>query len=281
MTPLQKLTTASESVSWADCTAIQLPASFPPVLGDSELHVWRVDLDLQTSRIPTLKTFLSPDEAERSNRFVFQLDRDRFIVARAALKAIIELYTGSPAAQLRFSYGPHGKPSLEAKPGHNALRFNLSHSSGFALIAITRDREVGIDLETIRVGFDWKSVAEQLFAPREIATISAHRGEGQIRTFFALWTRKEALAKAQGVGLSLPLKRLDLTEESPGEPILVTADDVSGRSALWRVYDLDVGRDMVAAVAVEDGRRIVRWWDWDVDLPVPSSVHRSRSGPSS
>jgi hypothetical protein len=135
------------------------------------IDVWLVDTDVDAS-----PDSLSPEERERAERFRFDEHRRRWIAAHVALREILSKYT----SDVQFVIGENGKPSL----ANGAVRFNLSHSGDLAVIAVS-DHEIGIDVEQIRDGFDYESIAP-----------AANRDE-----FFRAWTRKEACLKARGLGL--------------------------------------------------------------------------------
>ena len=118
-----------------------------------EIHVWRVSLAQTESCLQSLQQTLSTDELTKADRFVFPKDRSQFIVSRGALRAILSRYLNISSHILRFDYNPYGKPSLIVTQGGNTLRFNLSHSRGMALIAITKNRDIGVDIEGINPNF--------------------------------------------------------------------------------------------------------------------------------
>ena len=151
---------------------------------------------------------------------------------------------------MRFVYGPHGKPELASDGGETGLRFNVSHSHGLALYAITRHREIGVDVERIRPEVASETIAEHFFSPREVAVLRALPATLQATAFFACWTRKEAYIKARGDGLSLPLDQFAVSL-APGEPaaLLYTAWDAQ-EAARWALHDLASGPGYRAAVAV-------------------------------
>lgn len=229
-----------------------------PALDGSEIHVWWADLDLHRPCVQTLASVLSPDEVERADRFRFQADRERFIVGRALLRTLVGRYLDVPAGDLRFDYNSHGKPSLASEGLDTAVRFNLSHTQSLAVFAITRGREVGVDLEMVREDFEWEPVARQVLSHAEIAFISAFPPRDQTRMFFVFWTRKEALAKALGRGLTLPLKRLDLIGESANAGIIVNVDGIAHDERVWSVQDLETTSDLTAAIAVAGSPAVIR-----------------------
>lgn len=232
-------------------------------LARREVHVWRASLDPSASRLERLARTLAPDELERAARLHFAADRDRFVIARGALRAILARYLDEAPERLRFRYGPYGKPALAGSAGDAggaALRFNASHSGRLAIYTVSRGREVGVDVERVRPTVAWRPIVERMFTPRERAALEAVPPGAAIETFFAYWTRKEAYAKARGEGLSLPLACIDVTA-APGESwgrVRVAGDP--GESSRWRLEPLVPGAGYLAALAVEgDGWRM-RFW---------------------
>ncbi len=132
-----------------------------PALGNDEVHVWRASLDLPAPQVSRLQDTLSTDELTRADRYYLRQVRERFVVARGLLRAILSRYLGVAAGHLRFCYGPNGKPKLDKEPGGESLRFNVTHSQELALYAIARDREVGIDVEYILPDLAGEEIAEQ------------------------------------------------------------------------------------------------------------------------
>ena len=127
-------------------------------------------------------TPLHADERARAERFHFQSDREHFIVARGALRAILGFYLKRAPECLSFRYSSHGKPALALESGEDPIHFNMSHSHGVALYAVTCGREVGIDLEFIRSDLEVEQIAERFFSRQEICdTPGAPGGLAQIR----------------------------------------------------------------------------------------------------
>jgi 4'-phosphopantetheinyl transferase len=205
---------------------------------------------------------LSRDELTRAHRFHFEKDRNRFIAARAVLRKILSIYCMKKRNQIRFHHNMHGKPALDAQCAGGDLRFNLSHSDGVALYAITRGREVGIDIERIRRDLEFDRIAERFFSPQEVATLRALPRDIQNQAFFTYWTRKEAYVKARGDGLSLPMDQFAVSV-APDDPglLLHTKDDPAELSH-WSFKTLAPGPDYEAALAVEGDPGRIRCWQW-------------------
>lgn len=240
---------------------------FPPPanlsLSENEVHVWRVHLEQPSSQVQQLRDILTADELERADHFYFEEDRQHFIIGRGTLRTILGRYINIDPRRLRFCYNQYGKPFLTSKFDHHLLNFNLSHSGGLALYAITRNREIGIDLERIRSNFEYEEIAEQFFSPTEVAILRIIPAEKKLKAFFNCWTRKEAYIKAHGKGLSLPLHSFDVSF-APGEPprLLTTKDDPQ-EASLWVMRELMPGHGYVGALAVKGLDCRFKIWQWE------------------
>jgi 4'-phosphopantetheinyl transferase len=232
-------------------------------LSNDEVHVWCAALDQIPSQINSFLRTLAADERARAERFHFPRDREHFIVARGTLRAILGFYLNRAPQCLSFRYSSHGKPALTLESGEDPIRFNISHSHGVALYAITCDREVGIDLEWVRSNLEVEQIAERFFSCQEIATLRALPAALRRYAFFLCWTRKEAYIKARGEGLSLPLDQFDVSL-APGEPaaLLRTRPD-SNEALRWSLKELiPVPPGYAAALAVEGGGWSLALWKW-------------------
>lgn len=203
---------------------------------------------------------LSVDEKARAQRFHATRDRDRFVAGRVWLRHVLSQYTGVRADRIGFEFGPQGKPRL---PGAaQTLQFNLSHSGGVALLALSLGRSVGADIEAVRLLTDDEAIARRHFAAAEFARWQSLPAGQRQRAFFTCWTRKEAYVKALGGGLSVPLSSFEVSL-SPGEPAALLS--VAGDRALaqrWSMWDIAVSPGFVAAVASEGtGMRLHRFGD--------------------
>lgn len=233
-----------------------------PAATEDEVHVWRVRQDCGEASLRQLSSLLSEDELERAGRFYYRKDHDHFVAARGALREILGRYTGVAPRRLRFAYEQYGKPALDPETGGGLLRFNLSHSHGLALCAVTLVRAVGIDIEFVREEFAGEEIAERFFSPREVAALRALAPGERATAFFDCWTRKEAYIKARGEGLSHPLHSFAVSF-APGEPAaLLCTDDDPPEAARWSLVGLSPGGPYRAALAVEGAAPALRCWQW-------------------
>ena len=229
-------------------------------LPDDEVHVWRESLKQPPSLVRALSSALSEDEQERAGRFYFQRDREHFIVARAMLRIILGRYLNMEPGQLSFCYSSYGKPYLAQENNREDLRFNLSHSGELALIAVTRGREIGVDIELIRQDVLEEKIADRFFSQLEAAMLRALPIDLQAEAFFNCWTRKEAYIKARGEGLSLPLDKFDVSL-APGEPAALLGIRIgSEEMSRWNMLELAVGAGYAAALVIEGRDRQLKCW---------------------
>lgn len=231
-----------------------------PVLWPNEVHVWRARLDVPWPKFFELS--LAEDDRERAARFKFEGDRHRFITARACLRTILGRYLKTNAAGLQFELGTFGKPSLTQRQNTIDLRFNLSHSHQLALIAISRGREVGVDVEFMRADFANDEVAAHFFSPTEVKQLVLTPAESKTRSFFNCWTRKEAYIKARGEGLSHPLDQFDvsLAPDAPAELLGSRVDPAE--VSRWCFEDLSPHPAYAAALTVEGNLSRLLLWDF-------------------
>lgn len=226
------------------------------------IHVWRVSQTQTQSCLESLLQTLSTDEQTKAQRFHFPKDRSQFIVSRGALRAILGRYLHINPSLLRFECNPYGKPFLTIAQGGNSLHFNLSHSRGITLIAITNNRDIGVDIEGINPEFPCLEIAEKYFSPLENSVLRSLPQHLQTQAFFTCWTRKEAYIKAVGKGLSIPLNQFAVTC-APGEPAaILTLTENPEPTSKWSLIELIPSLDMVAAVAVAGDCYQLDCWQW-------------------
>jgi 4'-phosphopantetheinyl transferase len=182
-----------------------------------EVAVWSVDLDCAGACLPQLERVLDAEETARGRRFHFARDRAHFIASRGLLRIALGACLGAPPAEVRFCYGPNGKPALDAGMNAGGLEFNVAHSHGRLLIAVVRGHAVGIDVEKARPEVEIETIAERFFCPEETRQLRAlEPGDARREGFFNCWTRKEAYLKAHGEGIAYGLERFAVTL-APGE----------------------------------------------------------------
>lgn len=158
----------------------------------------------------------SAEEKARADRFLRAEDRNRFLRTRAALRHLLAEAMAAPAKDIRFETGPNGKPFLASAL---APHFNASHSGGLGLIGISAHDPIGVDVELIRGDINELELARGFFCPREHHFLAGLQGESRLRAFYRIWTCKEAVLKAFGVGIAINLKDFSVELTSGGVKI--------------------------------------------------------------
>jgi 4'-phosphopantetheinyl transferase len=224
------------------------------------VDVWSASLEPPTPLRAHLEGYLSFDERERAARFVFPRDRNRFVAGRAFLRLLLAQYLATDAAELRFRYGPHGKPALA--DDRSGLAFNLAHADRLAVCALSREGDLGVDVERVRPIPDAEVVARQVFSPRERAELASVPGSARLRAFFDAWTRKEAFLKALGDGLARRLDSFDVTLKPGDTPRLLRTLGDPEEAHRFSLLSLEPEEGYVAAIALRgDGWQVrhARW----------------------
>lgn len=209
--------------------------------------VWHVDFESLPPVGADAFSWLSPDEQWRAARFLRHADRERFIRSHQALRYVLGAYLDRAPATLRFRAGSRGKPELDGSD-RDRLTFNLSHSGRHVLIGIG-DTAIGVDVEAYRPIGDPLAIARAHFHPAEVAALTRLSGSERIGAFFRCWTRKEAVVKALGLGLSLALDRFRVAV-TPSEAALLCWERADPSEKGWSLHDLDLGPEAAGAVAI-------------------------------
>lgn len=207
--------------------------------------VWLVDLALPPPALAACDAVLSENEHARACRFLRSEDRDRYRASHAALRLVVGRALGTDPRGLAFSAGPNGKPELAGAMGAS-LAFNLSHSGGLALVGLSARHPIGVDVERVRPLPDALRIARGHFAPDEAEALARTPAYAREGAFFGLWTRKEAVVKALGAGLALPLDRFSVT--LPPAPPRILRMPEGPRD--WTLRTLDPGPGYAATAAV-------------------------------
>ncbi len=199
-----------------------------------DLRVVRVDLDLDAPLSDPLFDVLSDDERAAAARFLRRADAVRSAATRAVLRRELGAALGMAPASLRFLRSDRGRPRLDAE-GAPPLDFNVAHGGDHALVAWSRRRRVGVDVEPLRTGWDWRPLSRLVLGGEDARRIAA-AGEAS-PLFFDVWTAKEALLKAEGRGIAGGLDGFSVLSEDRDRPTVgggtALAGDLRRFEALW------------------------------------------------
>lgn len=221
-----------------------------PQLQDREIHIWRAELHGEAEQIAAFAQTLAPDEQQRAARLQDPEKRMEFIIGRAKLRHLLSRYLDMPPTQISFAYQQHGKPVLARAARLSQLTFNVSHSHGIALYAIARGKAIGVDIEFVRSDFANETVIKHFFSPIEAAALRSLPPSQQTEAFFRCWTRKEAIIKALGEGLTHQPNTFSVSLKL-GEPATLLNADGTPELSRWSLRELFPGARFVAAVALD------------------------------
>jgi 4'-phosphopantetheinyl transferase len=189
---------------------------------------------------------LSPDERERASRFAFDVDRARFVAARAFLRRVLAGWLSEDPAALVFAYGAKGRPRLDG--GSACPDFNLSHAADVALLAVSWCSPLGVDVEAVRPMPDLDDLAGRVMHPSEFAAFERLEAHERESAFFRFWTRKEAVLKAAGTGFSADPGSFHVGIGDTGEAARMALD---GTPCVIR--DVAVSPGYAAAICAPEG----------------------------
>jgi 4'-phosphopantetheinyl transferase len=217
---------------------------------DASIEVWQISLEAPAPVIEQARACLSPDALARAALFHNPDTQRRHLLAHAALRRLLADKLNCAPQAITFALGPHGKPMVPSAPIH----FNLSHSGELALVALCEHAEVGVDIERIRPVSNVLALAKRFFTPGEYAELSSLGPAAQPDGFFKLWTQKEALLKATGLGIANGLKRFEVTNRNGGG--LVQVDGTPANSSAWTLFNWEpcAGHVSACAVPVQNAR---------------------------
>jgi 4'-phosphopantetheinyl transferase len=210
-------------------------------LGPDDIHIWSFHLDRLTPDLAVL----SREELDRANRMLRPGDRTHFLNAHSAVRHILSKYTKASPNSLQFDISVMGKPSLNPKRLGLVPAFNLSHSEGIGVLAVSARAQIGVDIEVDRHMEDLQDLAARIMTPAETRDF-LQMGEAEQRAaFYSLWTRKESLLKAIGCGLSKTPAEVELGL-TPRTSLSIAAEET-----IWTVSLFSVAANTYAAATVE------------------------------
>jgi 4'-phosphopantetheinyl transferase len=217
---------------------------------DSEVHLHLQPLAQGTMPSHQEWSLLAGDERLRASAFRRVLDRQRYVACRSWVRKVLSTYLQMPAGAIQFRYSPSGKPQLDGESARRGLSFNISHSGGWALLAVACGPRLGVDLERHRA-IDDRDALVRRFSPAEQRAYYSLPPEERFVAFFSAWSRKEAFIKACGDGFAIPLADFDVSLR-PGEAaslLAIRQDREAARG--WTLAAPELMPEYSAAVAIE------------------------------
>ena len=217
---------------------------------ENELHLWSVDLDRLKLSIRDAEQMLPESEKFRSQCFCLETIKARYIKSHYLIRLLLGQYLGTDFYHQEFHYNEHGKPSLGNDSKNNVCYFNLSNAENICVYVFTKDSDPGVDIEKIHAMDNMNSIVEIYFSLSEKIKYFSLSEQNRIKTFFQYWTRKEALLKAIGLGLSYPLDKFDvISNETRNAPFYITTNHQNSETE-WMIQDVNILDGYAAALAL-------------------------------
>ncbi len=235
------------------------PESDPAFPASSEVHLWRVRLDVEEDQQERFWGLLTAEERERAARYRFEIHRIRYVTSRAVLRLLLSKYLRVPELRISIALNAYGKPELIDRG--TGLQFNLSHAGGLAVYAFTVGRRVGVDIEETSRDVEFRALATRFFSVDERRVIDSVPEEDLRWTFYYCWTRKEAYIKALGLGVTHGLRNFSVAIGPGVRPALVHSDVDGDAPRKWTMRSFHPDRDFAGALAVEGRECDLRTFD--------------------
>jgi 4'-phosphopantetheinyl transferase len=220
-------------------------------LEEKDVHLWAWEINASREQREHLLGLLSEDERHHHARFQFERDRHAFLIARGHLRRILGAYLSLPPAGVAFDYTQYGRPCIAAResPLNPAeFEFNLSHTRTLAVAAVARSLKVGVDIEEIRP--IELSIAQHVFSAGEQQALRSLNPEQFLAGFYRCWTRKEAVSKAEGLGLNMEFSRFSVSLGASDPPRIEDAGDVLSHT--WLLQDVPAIDGAIGALATSE-----------------------------
>ncbi len=214
-----------------------------------DIWVTRPDQVTDDDLLKRYRALLAPEEGERMQRFVRDMDRHRFLVTRALTRSVLGRYLSVEAAALQFGKNRYGRPFLQ-NGGDDAqtLSFNITHTHDCVVLGITRQRTLGIDIESTSRRAATLGIADKHFSERECRALNALPAADQQQRFFAYWTLKESYIKARGMVLAIPLGKFSFDFADSGHFSFATDPDLQDDAAQWRFWQIGIAEDFLISI---------------------------------
>lgn len=217
-----------------------------------QVHLWHVSTEDAKQRgwLSRYRHLLTTDDHDRHQRFVFEKDRDQFLIARAFVRTTLSRYANIHPEYWQFQVNEFGKPSIDPKFLDARIRFNLSHCDGLLICGVTVDCEIGVDCENSDRKVEIEQLATRVFSQSEQEYFHSVPAAGRKETFFRLWTLKESYIKARGIGMSLPLQHFSFDLAATPPIGIGFGHEIQDRPQEWQFSELAFSKPYFAAVAI-------------------------------
>lgn len=216
---------------------------------DPEIHLWIINHYSHVEHYLSYRELLSEEEKYKERQFATDALRKRFAISRAVLRMLLQSYLSKPNGVIEFLYGKQGKPSLANKS--IGLEFNLSHSHDLIIYGFARGFPIGVDIEYINPNIRCYNLGNIALSISERALFHQLDQDQKSMAFYRAWTRKEAVLKADGIGLSKPLEDIEVTFLASEKPQVISIDGDINQATIWSLHNIEGISDYCGAIAAK------------------------------
>lgn len=244
----------------------QLPQSDD--LNEQTVDVWFANLNVSTHEITQGWAMLSALEQDRANRQMRDWQRNAYIATRMILRSILARYLQLAPQEIIFEVNQYGKPRVATHQNPEQLSFNLSHSGGYLLCGVAVGREIGVDVEEVRLRSSLPSLVRKVLSHDEQATLNTLPAENQTLAFYQSWTHKEAYVKAVGRGISFGLASVEVAMRSNRAAELLRIAGDQHEAKRWTTRQFTPAPQTVASVVVDGENLTFRYHQYATDSSI-------------
>jgi len=223
----------------------------------SEIHLWQLeqeDFDLSSLQRHCL-AWLTELELKRFQRLQFDRHRKQLLLGRVLMRVALSNYDRSmAAASWNFTHNDYGKPAISEKQNSASLYFNLSHSVEKVVLAVSRFRDIGVDVQCARKSRRIAAISQRYFSGTEADELLILPEEQRQSRFYDLWTLKEAYIKACGKGFTIPLQHFSYGFLGDDKLTVEFDAQLYDVESMWQLWQLSAGSDFKLAIAAKTGK---------------------------
>ncbi|NOQ35021.1 MAG: 4'-phosphopantetheinyl transferase superfamily protein [Methylococcaceae bacterium] len=227
-------------------------------LPPDEIHLWFTFPNKITDKnlLLNYQQFLADEERERWQRFHFEKHQHQYLITRALVRTTLSRYADVNPKEWQFSKNKYGKPAI--KNPSSELCFNLSNTETLIVCAVSKQQDMGVDVESMQHKSSTVEIAQRFFAKQEVEELLSVPKAKQRQRFFQYWTLKEAYIKAKGMGLYLPLEQFAFSINESNKSLSLSFDErLQDEAKDWQYWLLQVTDSHYAAVCIYNPKKIV------------------------
>ncbi len=218
---------------------------------EQEVHVWCIVLSQYSESIAVLKSILSEQELRKCNHFKNRCDKDKCIIRYGLLRNILSTYLNIYPKKIKLNLKKYEKPSILFDNRNIDMRFNMAYSMNRVIYAITLKRNIGVDIERIEDEINIDEIISNYYTKNEKDKIYKHLPKERPYEFFKIWTIKEALLKAFGLGISDQIAKLDTIDIEKNKNVTKYSEKISKYNKNLVIKQFNFDNKYVSTVVCE------------------------------